>query len=105
MTPAEKLAAVERTIEDFRWTREHEHHGLIEYQTYLSMCEIAAELRKGVPTAAGPALTELQRRVDRVQATNTGTGFSITALKSLAEEAIGRWATIRRALELFEIGG
>ena len=101
MTPAEKLAAVERTIEDFRWTRDTDRT-LVEYQTYLAMCEIAAELRKGVPTAAGPALAELQRRIDRVQATNTGLGFSITALRSLAEEVIGRWSTIRRSLERFE---
>lgn len=103
MTPEEKLAAVERCIEDFRWTRDNpEDHDKIEYQTYLAMCEIAAELRKGVPTAAGPALTELQRRIDTIDRSKTEFGYSINALKSAAEELVGRWPTVRAALERFE---
>lgn len=100
MTPNEKLAAVERCIEDFRWTRDHQD--LIEYQTYLAMCELAAEIRKGTQAAAGTARAELGRRIEDATRSKTMLGYSINALRGIAEELIGRWPTVRAALEQFE---
>jgi len=106
MTNEEKLAAVERTIEDFRWTRDEDARtsegAHREYQTYLAMCELAKELRKGVPAKACQAMIDLQGMMDAVNTTLTPLGFSINALRHLAEALIAHWPTVRKALEQFE---
>jgi hypothetical protein len=67
--------------------------------------EIAKDLRARQPGAAGAALLALQRRIADAAATRTGVngvGFDPNALLGIGQEIIGRWATVRQALERFE---
>lgn len=63
---------------------------------------IAADLRArldGVPSAAA---TALQQRINVVKASKTALGYSDGTMVALAQELIGRWPTVKLALERFE---
>ena len=102
MTLEDKIAAVERLLDDFRdWRNAPE---AVEHQTWLALKEIAKDLRGRAPEAPGEALQALQRRIADAAATKTGNGgigFDPGALAGIGQEVIGRWPTVRQALERF----
>lgn len=97
MTLEDRIAAVERVIEDFRWARNEP--GCVEHRTYAAMKEIAADLRGRRPLTASVAVSALQRRIDAANASKDERGYQIGHLCGVAEELIGRWAAVRYALE------
>ena len=100
LTDAEKLIEIEALIEDFRYARNDPI--LQEHRTYLTLKSIAADLRGRGPGVAGAAQVELQRVIDNAIAAKTGLGYDVNRLRRVAEELIGRWPTIRQALERFD---
>jgi hypothetical protein len=63
---------------------------------------IAADLRGRVPDAPEIARSELQRRINDMMRSKTVLGFERGAMVGLAQELIGRWPTVKVALEKFE---
>ena len=95
----DKIAAVERLIDDLRWSRNDP--AVPEHATYQALKEIARDLRGRLPEAPGKALLALQRRLADAAASKTVLGFEQRALMGIGEEVIGRWPTVRQALERF----
>lgn len=95
ITLQDKLAAVERLIEDLRWAREKPD--ALERETFLALKEIAKDIRArmdGVPQAA---VFELESRVNAIR----NHGSSTPRMHQLAAEFISRWPVIKQALERF----
>ena len=95
---AEQLAEVEALIEVFRWARNSPEEA--EERTYRALKLIAKDLRARLPAAAPEAAQALQRRIDALQRSRTAHGYDVRALRGVAEELVGRWPAVRRALEL-----
>jgi len=103
MTLEEQLQEIEVLIEDFRWARAEA--GAPEEQTYRALKEIAKDICGRLPGAANGALTALQRRIDAAVRGRMLVGYDAGALRGIGEELIGRWPTVRRALEEAEKRG
>lgn len=95
----EKLAAVERLIEEFRWARNDPLNA--EHATFITLKAIAADLRAQEPEAKSTALRELERRIEAVNNAKAH-GYIGGAMIGVGEELIGRWPVVRLALERFE---
>jgi hypothetical protein len=91
------LEDVERVIEDVRWARNEP--GAPEHRVYHGLRAIAAELRARQPAAPGEALRALEARIEHVRRSKTRLGYDGRKLVALAEELVGRWPTVRLALE------
>lgn len=96
MTIDEKLAALERCIEDFRWARGGPDSP--ERQTYDALKELSAELRARRGRAPSVAAVELERIITSAKVSRLAGGH----VRRLAEEVIGRWHTIRQALDRYQ---
>lgn len=94
---AEQLAVVERFIEEFRWARCEV--GAPQERTYRALKLIAKDLRARLPEAAPEAAQALQRKIDAAGRAKDP-ARRVSALRAVAEELVGRWPTVRRALEL-----
>jgi hypothetical protein len=98
----EQIAAIERCINDFRWARGKAGDGKPEQQTYYALCAVAKDLRGRHPANASETLIALQRRIADAAATKTNTpglGFDEMMLVGIGQEVIGRWPTVRQALQ------
>lgn len=90
-----KLAVLERLIEAMRWVRSEPDHP--EYQTFLALRSIAADVRARLPENIGSALAMLDDRMSRV----VDSGHDVSQLRALGDEVVGRWPLIRQAIERF----
>lgn len=94
----EKLKVIEHFVEQWRDARDGDDPG--ERQVYLTLKAVADDLR------AQPKATDTIHRMDRAirnaQDRKTSTGYATGNLREIAELTIGRWPTIRQALEKFE---
>lgn len=102
-SPAEQLAAVERTLDDMRWAREKPD--TLEHQTYHAMKALAVRLRGETPKEAGKVLRQMADRVGRARADKEQFGGVLSGGPALAisEALIGRWwAVVKPALERYE---
>lgn len=100
---AEQLAAVERVLDDFRWSREKPQ--TVEHQTYHAMKALAVRLRGETPKEAGKVLRQMAHQVDRARADKEQSGSLLSGGPALAisEALIGRWwAVVKPALERYE---
>lgn len=109
-TADEQLGHVDALIEACEFSRRYSRRidtmrdtkGVVVGNECLAVLKsIAADLRGRRPEAPGIALAELARRLDRVLASKTSLGYEAGTLIGLAEELIGRWPTVRQALESF----
>jgi hypothetical protein len=97
VTHEDKLAAVERCIEDFRWARAADPSTL-EHQTYHALKEVAADLRAARPGVAGETLALLEREVERALASKCSLGFNSGNLVAIGQLVLGRWREVGLAL-------
>jgi hypothetical protein len=97
---AEQILVVEELIEGFRWARRHGADDKVK-QTYRILKQIASDLRGRQAEAISTTARQLQRRIDDANRAKTKMGYAFGSLHGLGEELIGRWATVRRALERF----
>lgn len=101
VTPAEKLAIVEALIEAHRWARSDP--AVPEHRTWEALKAIAADLRADEPRVASKALETLDYRIDRARQQKARLGYyEIGHLQGIAEELIGRWPVVRKALERYQ---
>lgn len=98
-TVAEKIEVVDNLIESLRWTRSE--RATRSHVTYLILKAIAADLRGRAPEAAGEAQKSLYRRIEAAKRANNGRHYDPGMMFGIAEELIGRWATVEQALERF----
>jgi hypothetical protein len=96
-TTEEKLAEVERQIEALRRLAATEDN----YRQIRIVRSIAADLRGRLGGAPSIALAELERRIVFAHRSKTRLGYDRGALVGIAEELIGRWPTVKQALERF----
>jgi hypothetical protein len=99
----QKLQAVERLIEEFRWARDD--YSVPENRTYFVLKAIADDLRGRLPGAPGEALRGLEEIINAAKQTKIRNGYEIGHLRRIAEYVIGCWPTLRQALEKFQPGG
>lgn len=100
MTTQEKLHAVERCIEDFRWARSCPE--TVEHQTYTALKDIASELRARVDEAPNVAEHEIGRRVLAVTVAKSRHGGNVDGtMMALANEVLARWPVVGEALHRF----
>lgn len=92
----EQIIEVERLIETFRWARAYD---VPEGLTYRALKQVATDLRARLPGTASDAANAIERRIEDANRSKTHLGYAINALRGLGEELIGRWPTIRHALE------
>jgi len=102
VTTQEKLAAVERLLDDLRWARGK--RDTTEAQTYEALAAIATDLRAGTPKEAGRVLAAFTDQVQRARRGKVRLGFyDVGNAQTICEAVCGRWfPTIRKALEQFE---
>lgn len=96
MTLDEKIAVVDRLIDEFRWSRPMPETE--EYRTYATLKEIAEDLRGRLAGTPGIVEHELETRIASARASKTGMGYPQTVMVALAENLIGRWPTVKQAL-------
>ncbi len=93
----EKLDLIEQMIEELRKAAFAED----DYQRLRIIRAVAADLRGRLDGTPSVALAELDRRIGFAQRSKTRHGYENGALVGIAEELIGRWATVKQALERF----
>ena len=101
LTVPEKLAAIEALVEHYRFARRYPDEP--EYQTYVALKAVAADLRgrlDGKPEEARRALGG--KIAAAVRKSDGDPGAFARAVMAIGEELIGRWATVEQALERFE---
>ena len=96
-TTSEKLGQIERIIQMLRRMAATEND---EYQIDV-IKSVAADLRGRLDSAPSIAVLELQRRIGAVYRRRAEDGDDYDAMKGVGEELIGRWPTVRQALEQF----
>jgi hypothetical protein len=101
VTTRQKLAAVERLLDDLRWARGKRAP---ESETYDALLSIAVDLRAETPAEAGRVLKALTDQIDRARRGKARLGFYDAGnAMTICEAVCGRWfPTIRKALEQFE---
>jgi hypothetical protein len=98
VTHEDKLAAVERCIEDFRWARAADPSTL-EHQTYHALKEVAADLRAAKPGTPGQTLATLEREVGATLRARSPLGHVPKGnLVAVGQIVVGRWREIALAL-------
>jgi hypothetical protein len=101
VTRRQKLAAVERLLDDLRWARGGKAP---EAETYDALLAIAVDLRAETPEEAGRVLRAMTDQVDRARRGKARLGFyDVGHAQNITEALCGRWwPTVRKALEQFE---
>lgn len=93
----DKLAAVERLIEDFRWARKDP--AVPEHATYLALKAIATDLRAPKVEAKGRALQSLGFQVDAARAFKARIGYvEVGHMQAMAEALMAHWPAVKKAL-------
>lgn len=95
ITTMEKLAEVERLIEEARRTA-----GAHSQEAEI-LRAIAADLRARLDGVPGVALTELERRLGAVKRSRLRATRDLGPMLGVAEEVIARWPILKQALERF----
>lgn len=95
----EKIAVLDRLIEEFRWARPQPQTE--EFQTYETLKEIARDLRARIDGMPSLVEHELEKRITSVKSSKTSMGYPTTRMVGLAQELIGRWPTVKQALAKF----
>jgi len=95
----DKLQAIETLIVDLRWARSDPL--VPEFKTYWVLKALADDVRGRQLAVKIDTLVNLQKALDAVYASKTRLGYDIGKLQNLAERLIGRWPTVRQALEYF----
>jgi len=100
----QKLAAVERLLDDLRWSRGTKAP---EAETYDALLAIAVELRAQTPVEAGRVLKAMTDQVQRARRGKSRLGFYDGGnAQTITEALCGRWwPTVERALQTFEQQG
>ncbi len=97
MTSADdKLEALSHAIRNIRWVRGEPEHP--QYRTFVALKSLAADVKGAQPIVVLTTLRTLDRRMDEAKRA----GFPQGHMIGLAQELIGRWPTVRQALERFE---
>lgn len=104
VTTQQKLAAVERLLDDLRWAR---GGNAPEAETYDALLAIAVDLRAETPQEVGRVLQAMADQVDRARRGKARLGFyNIGNAQTITEALCGRWwSTVKKALERFEEQG
>jgi hypothetical protein len=63
---------------------------------------VVSDIQARFPEEPGDALRDLQRLLADAAASRTALGWSAGSMQAIAQNVIGRWPTIRQALERFE---
>ena len=101
-TDAEILKEIEGLIEEYRFARDFPA-GSAERRTYIALKAVASDIRGRRLKAGSEAITALQGRMDALKRAGHHRGPRRTdALIGLAEELVGRWPSVRQALESFD---
>ena len=96
----DKLATIEVLIVDFRWARDDPL--VPEFCTYWTLKALADDVRGRQRHPRFSVLDELQSAIDAANANMTRVmGYEMGRLRLIAERLIGRWPTVRQALEHF----
>lgn len=96
-TTQEQLLEVEHMIEalrSFENSDEDRHRIRI-------LGSIASDLRGRLGRAPNVALIELERRIAAAVRSKTRLGYANGTMVGIGEELIGRWSTVRQALEKY----
>ena len=96
-TTAEKLDLVEQMIGTLRVSAQTD----ADIERIHILKAIASDLRGRMTQAPSAALYQLERRLASVARSRTRLGHSQGALIGVAEELMGRWPTVKQALEKF----
>jgi hypothetical protein len=101
VTTDQKIAAVDRLLDDLRWARGQD---VLEAATFDALVEIAKELRAETPAEAGRVLLAMTDQVDRARQGRARLGFyDVGNAQTICEALCGRWwPTVRKAMERFE---
>lgn len=94
----EKLQVIENFVEQWRGSRANSDPS--EQHVYQTLKAIADDLRAPVKTS--DTVHRMDRAIRNAQDRKTSTGYATGNLREIAELTIGRWPTIRQALEKFE---
>lgn len=101
----QKIATVERLLDDFRWARSSPNTA--EHATYRTLKDIARDLKARLPNSAAEARHEIGARIAKLVRTKTpeddGQPYDVPQLIGLASLVIARWPVIEHALETTEI--
>lgn len=102
VTHADKIAAVDRLLDDFRWAREQPQEP--EHATFHALVAIAADLRAQTPKESSKVLRAMSHQVDVIKRTKAQIGYiDHGQMENLTNAVTGRWwPTIRAALENHE---
>ena len=105
VTLDQKIAAVDRLLQDLRWARGRTD--VLEGETHAALVAISAELHAEQPETIGRVLAAMTDQVDRARQGKARHGqFEIGHCQTLAEGLCGRWwPTVARALRQFEQQG
>ena len=95
---AEKLSTVESLIESFRRTSTTP----ADYDRFWILKSLAADLRGRIGGTPHIAMVELERRITSAMKSKTNLGYENGAMVGVGEELMGRWPTVKQALEQFE---
>jgi hypothetical protein len=87
-------AAILDVLEHLIKIHKHDRFKSHGYEVTQALKALAAEIRGRQPESISAAVMVLQRGIDRCRETGHDPGH----LQNLGEEVIGRWHTIRRAL-------
>ena len=97
-TTAEKLSQIEQIIKMLRRMSATENDN---HQLYV-IKSVAADLRGRLDNAPSIALIEIERRIGAVFRRRIEAEDDHGALVGVGQELVGRWPTVRQALEQFE---
>lgn len=97
-TDREKLEVIEHFIE--QWRPAQNIRG--ERDVFLILKEIADEIRAREPQRAIETIVKLERAIGNAKKNRKRVlGYEPGNLREIAELVIGRWSTVRQALEKF----
>lgn len=99
-TDAEMIEALEDLIQTYKYARYRPENP--DYAAYHTLRALAADLRARNPGAVSVAQRGLQEAIDACLQSKTAMGYENGRLCRVAQELIGRWPTVRQALERFE---
>lgn len=95
ITNGMKLIVIEQLIERYRELRNDP-----DDYTHATLKAIADDIR--APSKSSDTIDKLEKAIARAHIRKTTTGYATGSLQEVAELTIGRWPTIRHALESVE---
>jgi hypothetical protein len=95
---SDKLAVIQRLIEDFRWARSDP--AVPEHKTYKLLKLIAVDMQAARRGSGGRVLSALKNRRQRIKSRPGADGAP--DVTQLGQEVLAHWPVIERALQDFE---